>query len=108
MEADDNSIDLRVNPGEGGCEGSFDSNFSLVQMESGAGYKDIKSSFNHDKDSKGRLSSVHSKHSKAEPAKNMILLVDDELFNLNAIKLVLKYKLDIDVDQICVQAMSGE
>ena len=39
---------------------------------------------------------------------NKILLVDDEIFNLSSLMMVLKYKLQIDVDSICVQALSGE
>ena len=80
---------------------SFSSSLSLIQNESEAYVNDIKSSF-HDPEK------MNSTNRSKDTPKNLILLVDDELFNLNAIKLVLKYKLDIDVETVCVQAMNGE
>ena len=38
---------------------------------------------------------------------NKILIVDDQEFNLNAIEIILKYKLKVNVETICVQATSG-
>ena len=37
----------------------------------------------------------------------MILLVDDQEFNLNAIEIILKYKLKVNVEKSCVRATSG-
>ena len=38
---------------------------------------------------------------------NKILLVDDQDFNLDAIEIIMKYKLKINVAKICVRATSG-
>ena len=38
---------------------------------------------------------------------NRILIVDDQSFNIEAIKIVLKYRLGIDSDHICDTALSG-
>ena len=37
-----------------------------------------------------------------------ILLVDDQEFNLNALEIMLKYKLKMNTDKICVKAASGK
>lgn len=36
-----------------------------------------------------------------------ILIVDDEQFNIDALKIILKYKVGIDSDKICDQAKNG-
>ena len=36
------------------------------------------------------------------------MIVDDELFNLQALIIILKYNLGIDTDLVCVQAISGQ
>ena len=36
------------------------------------------------------------------------MIVDDELFNVDALIIILKYKFQIDVDNICIKALSGE
>ena len=38
---------------------------------------------------------------------NQILIVDDQEFNLNAIEIILKYKLKVNVETTCVRATSG-
>ena len=37
-----------------------------------------------------------------------ILLVDDEDYNLAALKIILKYHVNIDVDKYCDEASNGE
>ena len=37
-----------------------------------------------------------------------ILIVDDHNFNNNAIKIILEHICGLDVDKICVEAVSGE
>ena len=41
-------------------------------------------------------------------AEKKILLIDDEQFNLTCLIVLLQYKLEIDVEKVCVQANSGE
>ena len=36
-----------------------------------------------------------------------ILLVDDEDYNLTALKIILKYHIKLDVDKICDEAVNG-
>ena len=36
------------------------------------------------------------------------MIVEVELFNLNALEIILKLKFEIDVDEVCVKALSGE
>ena len=36
-----------------------------------------------------------------------ILLVDDEDYNLKALKIILKYHVKLDVDAICDEAVNG-
>lgn len=36
------------------------------------------------------------------------MIVDDEEFNLEAIEIMLKYKQNVDVENICVKARSGQ
>ena len=36
-----------------------------------------------------------------------ILILDDEQFNIDALKIILKYKVGIDSDQVCDQAKNG-
>ena len=36
-----------------------------------------------------------------------ILIVDDQLFNIDALKVILKYRLKIDTDEICDVAFNG-
>ena len=38
----------------------------------------------------------------------MILLVDDQEFNLDAIEIILKYRLNLDIKTTCVRANSGQ
>ena len=38
----------------------------------------------------------------------MILIVDDQDFNIQALEIVLKYNCKIDIDKSCVSAGSGE
>ena len=38
----------------------------------------------------------------------MILIVDDEQFNLDAITIILKFKFQINIKEICTCALSGE
>ena len=41
-------------------------------------------------------------------AKNKILIVDDQEFNLKALEIMLQYKLNVDVLNTCVRALSGK
>ena len=41
---------------------------------------------------------------KREPK---ILLVDDEEYNLTALKIILQYHIKLDVDKICDEALNG-
>ena len=41
-------------------------------------------------------------------SKNLILIVDDQEFNLEAIEIILKYKLKLDIKTTCVRANSGQ
>ena len=41
-------------------------------------------------------------------SKNLILLVDDQEFNLDAIEIILKYRLNLDIKTTCVRANSGQ
>ena len=50
----------------------------------------------------GRLNSIGSIITQ-----NKILLVDDQQFNLNALEIILKYSLKVDVESVCVFALSG-
>ena len=38
----------------------------------------------------------------------MILIVDDEEFNLNALEIMLKYNLNVNIEKICTKARSGQ
>ena len=49
-----------------------------------------------------RLDSIRSNITQ-----NKILLVDDQQFNLNALEIILKYSLKVDVESVCVFALSG-
>ena len=41
-------------------------------------------------------------------AQNMILMVDDQEFNLNAMEIILEYKLKVNIDKTCVRALGGK
>lgn len=43
-----------------------------------------------------------------QTANFQILIADDQEFNLQALEIVLQYKLKIDVDNICVKAVGGQ
>ena len=50
------------------------------------------------------------KNSKFEAQKKdaKILLVDDEDYNLTALKIILKYHIKVDVDKFCDEAVNGK
>lgn len=37
-----------------------------------------------------------------------ILLVDDEEYNLTALKIILQYHIKLDVDKVCDEALNGQ
>ena len=53
------------------------------------------------------ISHLVNDNSNSNRSINKILLVDDQEFNLNALEIILKYKLKVDVATICVRALSG-
>ena len=42
------------------------------------------------------------------PPNKKILIVDDQLFNINALIIVLEYKIKIDAQNLCDKATSGK
>mmetsp|Transcript_30610 Transcript_30610/g.46973 ORF Transcript_30610/g.46973 Transcript_30610/m.46973 type:complete len:102 (+) Transcript_30610:2592-2897(+) len=37
-----------------------------------------------------------------------ILLVDDQIYNLEALEIILKYKVGVETDKVCDRALNGE
>lgn len=47
-------------------------------------------------------------YNKINSDKNKILIVDDQIFNVNALNIILQYSIGIEVDEICENASSGD
>jgi len=46
--------------------------------------------------------------SKEDERGKRILIVDDQIFNINALELILKYKLNLNTDELCQTAKGGK
>jgi len=53
--------------------------------------------------SKGSLLDIQMRKNQRK-----ILIVDDQIFNINALKIIIQHSLKIDMSKICVKATSGK